>query len=966
MYYRVQADKEVKYLVTQKSNDARWQYDSFTIGMDPRSRYFDPTDPDGPPMPYDDPASHLYMHCIAGKKAYPCWHSNGDWYGLENPRWKDLLMQYNEMADDGAIKLTMNGSVCLAQVHSSEYRNQIETIYLSALDVSTERFRFDVQFFGNSNTVFTTLGAVRGGGEQRSTLLQGNIPSDTTYSMTKHFSTGADLLVGFANSFVWQFAGPDTNISSSLLNFSLVQPLLRRGGRVIALEQLTIVERNLLANLRTFQRYRQGFYTTLTVGNGTAGNVQTVTRRGGFFGGTGLTGFTGQGAGGIGGVATGQFGINAAQFGGGGTGGAGIGFVAGGAGNTGGFLGLLQLQQQVYNAESLLSALLRTLGLLEANLEAGLIDIVQVDQFRQQIESARFGVLNAQVTYQTALDSFKAGNLGLPPDVAVKPDESLLVQFQFIDTRTVAVQRMIDDFVTTVGRLPQDPNPSDIKRALDLLVALREKLAAQFASGHADMEALDAKTAERKKSMDARRAAQFDADRVRMTESLADVETRFNNTEGDLQNLLNSVGTEEASKITDRIVAVSTGLSGLTQELALIKARARLDAVTIPYVNLPSDRALEIARANRYDWMNNRASLVDTWRLIAFNANALKAGLDLTFSGDLGTVGNNPVAFNGQNGSMRVGLRFDAPFTRRLERNAYRNALITYQQTRRSLYSYQDGVNFTLRSLIRQLEQLQINMEIQRRAVVIAIRRVDKTREDLNKPPAPSRPTTPGQPAEPVETLGPTVAVNLITALNDLQAAQNTFMSVVLNHYETRMLLYRELGIMELDDCGMWIDKPINEADWLTEEESPMPPSLPTEWLEDAGVDLRAMHEGPSEELTDPADREAEVMAERTADKSSRAPVALRKRLAVALGQSDQAEAAPLAHSREVNADAAELASSKVPRWARRKGEIEQDKPADDLPVAESPGRTTASRLLERPPRFEPQDEPATGLKLRR
>ena len=75
--------------------------------------------------------------------------------------------------------------------------------------------------------------------------------------------------------------------------------------------------------------------------------------------------------------------------------------------------------------------------------------------------------------------------------------------------------------------------------------------------------------------------------------------------------------------------------------------------------------------------MNNRASLVDTWRLIAFNANALKAGLDLTFSGDLGTVGNNPAAFNGQNGSLRVGVRFDAPFTRRLERNTYRTALIT-------------------------------------------------------------------------------------------------------------------------------------------------------------------------------------------------------------------------------------------------------------------------------------------------
>src|SRR3954463_8952558 len=189
MFYRVQADKEVKYLVTQKSFDQRWAYFNFTIGMDPRSRYFDPTDPDGPPMPYDDPASHLYMHCVAGKKAYPCWHMNGDWYGLENPRWKDLLLQYNEFTDAGALKLTMNGSVCLAQVHSSDYRTQIETIYLSALDVSTERFRFDVQFFGNSNTVFNHAGDATSGFGEQNTLSQ-----DTTFQLRKHFSTGGDLL----------------------------------------------------------------------------------------------------------------------------------------------------------------------------------------------------------------------------------------------------------------------------------------------------------------------------------------------------------------------------------------------------------------------------------------------------------------------------------------------------------------------------------------------------------------------------------------------------------------------------------------------------------------------------------------------------------------------------------------------------------------------------------------------------
>src|SRR5258706_12254896 len=56
MTYRLAADKEVKYLVEQKSNDDRWNLHSYTIGMDPRSRFFDPTDIDCPPMPYDDPA----------------------------------------------------------------------------------------------------------------------------------------------------------------------------------------------------------------------------------------------------------------------------------------------------------------------------------------------------------------------------------------------------------------------------------------------------------------------------------------------------------------------------------------------------------------------------------------------------------------------------------------------------------------------------------------------------------------------------------------------------------------------------------------------------------------------------------------------------------------------------------------------------------------------------------------------
>ena len=69
---------------------------------------------------------------------------------------------------------------------------------------------------------------------------------------------------------------------------------------------------------------------------------------------------------------------------------------------------------------------------------------------------------------------------------------------------------------------------------------------------------------------------------------------------------------------------------------------------------------MDIARANRLDWMNNRMGVVDTWRLIYYNANQLKSGLNLTFSGALNTTNNNPVRvqrIDGRRGRRRAVLR---------------------------------------------------------------------------------------------------------------------------------------------------------------------------------------------------------------------------------------------------------------------------------------------------------------------
>jgi hypothetical protein len=85
-------------------------------------------------------------------------------------------------------------------------------------------------------------------------------------------------------------------------------------------------------------------------------------------------------------------------------------------------------------------------------------------------------------------------------------------------------------------------------------------------------------------------------------------------------------------------------------------------------------------------------------------------------------------------------------------------------------------------------------------------------------------------------------------ALSDLRNTQNNLMSVWLNHYAYRMVLMRELGIMQLDEQGRWIDVPISELESEPLEELSPPPAVPLEWLDRAFGD-----EGPELEQQEDA-----------------------------------------------------------------------------------------------------------------
>ena len=224
-HYRRQADRDAYELVGEHVSEPQAALEHFSVYPDPRSRMFDPFDPDHEPLPPDDPQSHRLMH-RDGKEGYRHWHRHGDTSATENPDWQSCL----PLDEQGVLVLDQRRTMELALLHSRDYQLQWEELYLSALDVSFERFRFDTLFFGGYQLDYLADGRLRnGGGNFQSLLTASTFPN---FRLEKLGTSGTDLLVSFANSLVWQFSGPDDYSTSTLLDLTLIQPLLRRGGTI--------------------------------------------------------------------------------------------------------------------------------------------------------------------------------------------------------------------------------------------------------------------------------------------------------------------------------------------------------------------------------------------------------------------------------------------------------------------------------------------------------------------------------------------------------------------------------------------------------------------------------------------------------------------------------------------------------------------------------------------------------------
>ncbi|MEM7557769.1 MAG: hypothetical protein AAF394_01475 [Planctomycetota bacterium] len=882
--YRVAADQEAYQIIAQKNCDPRWTAPKFNIDVDARSRYFDPYRPDCSPAPRDDPSSHRYMHCVDGKEGWDQWEEFGTRAFLENPAWRSALSEYVPINESGALRLDLDSALKLAYVHSPNHQSQLETLYLAALDVSRERFRLDTQFFGGSSLNYNHNGglgpaaiatsAVPGQsyqisgpfpGEQQTRLSLGRTGANPTLQARRSLASAGELIAGFANSFVIEFTGPNQGLHSSIASFALTQPLLQRAGRDVALEQLTFFERVMLANIRGYTQFRQGFYTQVAIGEA---GVVGPQRRG--------SGTTLQ--------------------------------IFGGQGGIGGYIGLLQQLQIKRNAEDNLNLQLRTLDQLETLLEADQIDLVQVDQFRQNVERDRASLLALTNNYENALDRYKTSTLGLPPDLPLEVDDGLIQQFQIVSREGTDLQSQIVELQKQIGTLSKldadgeiiEPTEQEILDVLKVTIPKIEEVFPELEklleATVLDAERMEAAVPAREASMDEKQRKQFAEERRDLLEALEDLMGNYEKSRAayaeilrlfeqarhpirkkdgadggleldandadkesdsavdesdeqeespakpavqeaapvDAEGLLGALQFEKKSPTVDakdRTVVLLRNLSRTTNGTILLQGRARLEKVTVEAVEMESLDAFYLALESRLDFMNGRAALVDDWRQIQIAADALQSALDLTINGNARTERNNPVSIDPRTSTLNLGLRFDAPFTRLIERNAYRESLISYQRSRRALIQSHDSLHLGLRVLLRELQRLRADLEIQRRAVAIAIRRVDVTVSALY---APGRRPQPGQRSA---VFGPTATINLLSAQGALRDTQNSFLRVWLSYYAARMRLYRELGIMQLDGDGRWMESSLPQNAILDADGEQilldnLPPAVPAEMAE--------------------------------------------------------------------------------------------------------------------------------------
>jgi len=204
-------------------------------------------------------------------------------------------------------------------------------------------------------------------------------------------------------------------------------------------------------------------------------------------------------------------------------------------------------------------------------------------------------------------------------------------------------------------------------------------------------------------------------------------------------------------------------------------------------VNIPDMEhkdLMALALKYRLELQTARDKIEDSRRQVDVAKNGLLPDLNVDVSSSISNRPNDAARdLDSREFQFTGGATLDLPLDRVAERNTYRVALIDFQQAERSYEQNRDQIMSDTRSSVRNLKLAQVTLDIQRRAIDLAERRLEYANELL--------------------TQGTATTRDVVDAQTALLSAQDQYASAKANLQVQVLTLLRDTGTLRLDpDAG--------------------------------------------------------------------------------------------------------------------------------------------------------------------
>ncbi|MHC5075964.1 MAG: TolC family protein [Planctomycetota bacterium] len=170
-----------------------------------------------------------------------------------NYRIDDSTSSPNDIQFDQTVKpsgtISLAQAVAIATANSRDYKGRKESLYLSALGLSSTRYEYAFQWMGTVDGSYNW-----NAGEEESRL-------GSSLDLTKETVLPNGILISSRIGMDWVrfLTGDSRTTLGTVLSNSITIPLLGNGGGKQAWESLTQAERSVLYQIRTFNRFRKTF-----------------------------------------------------------------------------------------------------------------------------------------------------------------------------------------------------------------------------------------------------------------------------------------------------------------------------------------------------------------------------------------------------------------------------------------------------------------------------------------------------------------------------------------------------------------------------------------------------------------------------------------------------------------------------------------------------------------------------------